>query len=155
MQIVFARAEDFKPAAVARRFDPLLRKRNGQLAAKVAGRQRTGVLKDFGKRPLGHHFTAVDACARSQINDVVGAANRLLVMFDDEHGVSKVAQSFECLQQLPVVALVQSDAGLVQNVEHAHQSSPDLRSQANALRFAAAQRAALAIKRQVTQANIS
>ena len=108
----------------------------------------------FRQRSRHHYFAAVNAGARSQIDDVVGAANRFLVMFDDEHGVSQIAQSFERFQQLLVVPLVQSDAGLVQNVEHADESGADLRGQPDALRLAAAQRAALAIQRQITQAHV-
>ena len=42
-------------------------------------------------------------------------------------------------QQAVVVALVQADARLVQDVEHAHQARADLRGQADALRLAAAE----------------
>ena len=50
---------------------------------------------------------------------------------------------------------MQSDARLVQDVEHAHQARADLRGQPDTLRFAAAERAALAVQREVAQADIA
>jgi hypothetical protein len=44
------------------------------------------------------------------------------------------------IQQPSVVALVQADGRLVENVQHADETRPDLRRQANALRLAAGQR---------------
>ena len=49
---------------------------------------------------------------------------------------------------------MQADARLVENIKHADQARADLGRQPNALRFAAAQRAALAIEREITQADI-
>ena len=57
-------------------------------------------------------------------------------------------------EQPVVVALVQADARLVQNVKHADQPRADLRGQPDALRLAAAQRAALAVEREITEADI-
>jgi hypothetical protein len=53
------------------------------------------------------------AGARSQIDDPVGGAYRLLVVFDDDDGVADVAQPGEGVEQLAVVALVQPDRRLV------------------------------------------
>ena len=61
---------------------------------------------------------AVDAGARTHVDDVIGGADGVLVMLDDEHGVAEVAQPLEGEQQPVVVALVQADARLVEDVEH-------------------------------------
>ena len=58
-------------------------------------------------------------CAGAEIDDVVGAADGFFVVLDDEHGVAEVAQVFERGEQALVVAMVQTDGGLVENVEHA------------------------------------
>ena len=44
------------------------------------------------RQPLEHHVAAVLARAGPEIDQVVGRANRLLVVLDDEHGVAEVAQ---------------------------------------------------------------
>ena len=76
-------------------------------------------------------------------------------MLDDDDGVADVAQVLEGLQQAVVVALVQADGGLVQDVEHAHERGADLRGQADALGLAAGERARRARKGQVLQAHVA
>ena len=52
-------------------------------------------------------------------------------------------------KQLVVVALMETDGRLVENVEHAHQAAADLRGKTDALRLAAGERRARAGKRQI------
>jgi hypothetical protein len=35
-----------------------------------------------------HYLAAVHAGARTHVDDVIGQANRLFVMFDDDHGIA-------------------------------------------------------------------
>ena len=81
-------------------------------------------------------------------------ADRVLVVLDHQHGVAQVAHALERLDQAGVVALVQADARLVQDVEHAHQLAADLRGQADALRFAAGEGDGRAVERQVVQPDV-
>ena len=74
---------------------------------------------DLLRRALGDHLAAVLAGARADVDDVVGRAHRLLVVLDHDHGVAEVAQAHQRVDQAVVVALVQADAGLVEDVEHA------------------------------------
>ena len=53
-----------------------------------------------------------------------------------------------------VVALVQADARLVEDVEHTHQAGADLRGQADALRLAAGQSGRGAVERQVVEPDV-
>jgi len=69
-------------------------------------------------------------------------------------GVAEVAQALERGEQTVVVALVQADARLVQNVKHADEPRANLRGQPDALRLAAAQCAALAVEREIAQADV-
>ena len=97
---------------------------------------------------------AVLAGARPQVDEVVGAAHRLLVVLDHDHRVAEVAQPLQRGDQLGVVALVQPDRGLVEDVEHAHQRGADLRRQPDALRLAARERGGGAVHRQVADADV-
>ena len=103
-------------------------------------------------RALGHDHAAMHAGARPHVDQMVGRADRVLVVLDHDHRVAEVAQVAQRLQQPVVVALVQADRRLVQHVEHAGQPRADLRGQADALALAAGQRAAVAGQRQVGQA---
>ena len=80
------------------------------------------------------------AGAGAEIDEVVRRAHRLLVVLNHDHGVADVAQPLERRDELLVVALVQSDRRLVEDVEHADQRGADLRGQADALSLAARQR---------------
>ena len=72
-------------------------------------------------------------------------------MLDDDERVAHVAQVFHRFEQLCVVALVQADARLIENVEHAHERGADLRGQPDALRFAAGERRRGAREREILQ----
>ena len=62
--------------------------------------------------------------------------------------------SRERVEQPLVVARVQADRRLVENVEHADQAAADLAGQADALRFAAGERRGRAVEREVFEADV-
>ena len=105
-------------------------------------------------RALGDDLAAVDAGAGADVDDVVGLADRLLVVLDDDHGVAGVAQVLQRGQQPVVVALVQADRGLVEHVEHAGEAAADLAREADALALAAGEGAGVAGERQVVEADV-
>ena len=94
------------------------------------------------------------AGARAEVDEVVGGAHRLLVVLDDDHRVAEVAQPLERRDQLRVVALVQADRGLVEDVEHADERGADLRRQADPLGLAAGERRGGAVHREVADADV-
>ena len=85
---------------------------------------------------------------------MVGRAHRALVVLDDDHRVAEVAQPLERPDQALVVALVQADRRLVEDVEHADERRADLRGQPDPLRLAARQRGRRAVERQVADADV-
>ena len=107
---------------------------------ELAG-QRVRDLHDLLRRALGDHVAAVLARARAHVDQVVGGPHRALVVLDHEHGVAEVAQPLQRRDQPLVVALVQADRRLVEDVEHADQRRADLGRQPDPLRLAARQRA--------------
>jgi hypothetical protein len=96
--------------------------------------------------PCADDFAAVDAGAGAHVDDMVGGADRVLVMLDHEHGVAEAAQALERFEQAVVVLLVEADRRLVEDVEHAGEAGADLRGEADALALAAGQRAAGAVE---------
>ena len=82
------------------------------------------------QRPLDHDLAAVLSRAGADVDDVVGDADRLLVVFDDDDRVAEVAEAHHRVDEALVVALVQTDRRLVEHVEHADQAAADLRRQA-------------------------
>ena len=53
------------------------------------------------------------AHAGTKIDDEIGAADGVFIMFDDENGVAEIAQLFERVEKAIIVARVQTDGGLV------------------------------------------
>ena len=151
LEVVLARAADDERLAVARA--ALRRRRDRALAREELARRRRLALEHVVDRALHDDASAVHAGARPHLDDVIGGANRVLVVLDDDHGVADVAQALERRDHLDVVLRMQADARLVEHVEHAHQPRADLRRQPDALRLAARERARAAVEVQVVEAD--
>ena len=115
---------------------------------------RVGVVEQALDRTGVDDLAAVLARARADVDDPVGRGDGVLVVLDDDEGVAEVAQPRQRLDQPVVVALVQPDRRLVQDVEHADQARADLGGQPDALGLAAGQRAGRPVEREVVQADV-
>ncbi len=92
--------------------------------------------------------------SRTDVDHPVRGPDRLLVVLHDENGVAQVAQPGQRGDELGVVALVQPDGRLVEDVEDAHQRGPDLGREADPLGLAAGQRHAGPIHGQVIEPDV-
>ena len=101
-----------------------------------------------------HDLAAVLARARADVDDPVGDLDGVLVVLDDDQRVAHVAQPDQGLDQPVVVALVQADGRLVEDVQHADQAGADLGGQPDALGLAAGEGARGAVQREVVQADV-
>ena len=128
--------------------------RDRRLAGQVGAGEARLRAGQVGERPLGNDLAPLDPRPGSEIHQPVGRAHRVLVVFDDDHRVAHVAQPLQGGDQAVVVAGMQADRGLVEDVEHAHQPGPDLARQANSLGLAAGERRRRAVERQVVQAHV-
>ena len=67
-----------------------------QLAARqVRPGQRRRLAAICAGVPCGDHLAAVDAGAGTQVDDMIGGADRVLIVLDDDHGIAEVAQALE------------------------------------------------------------
>ena len=130
------------------------RGRNRLAPGEIVAGHRCRIGRHFGRRALGDDEAAMHPGAGSDVDHVVGAADGVLVVLDDEHRVAHVAQVLQRLQQAVVVALVQADRRFVEHVHDAGQPRADLRGQADALRLAARQRFRRAFEAQVIEADV-
>ena len=154
LQVVLGRPDDFEPPLVRPRCHPLPRNRDRKIAREVPTRRRPRIGQDFRYCSLPYHLAPVQPRTGSEVDHMIRRPDRVLVMLDHDHGVPDVPQSPQGLDQPLVVPLVQPDAGLVQDVQDAHQSGADLRREADPLGLATAQGPALPIQRQVAQADL-
>jgi hypothetical protein len=93
-------------------------------AGQIIAGQRFRIGGDLGGRALGDDVAAVDAGRRAHVDQVVGGADRVLIVLHHQHGVAEVAQPPQRAQQPLVVALVQADRGFIQHIQHAGQPEP-------------------------------
>src|SRR5262249_21562878 len=135
LQVVMSRADDADRLTVP--LAALCRDGNLLLAGQILARQARGVAGDVIETAGCDALAAADSRAGAEIDDPVGGAHRLLVMLDDDDGVADVAESLQAGQQPFVVARVQADRRLVENVQHADQPAADLPGQPDPLRLAA------------------
>ena len=75
-------------------------------------------------------------------------------MLDDDDGVALVAQLLERVDESLIVALMQSDAGLVEDVEHVDELRANLCSQTDALALTARECCRLAVEREIVKAHV-
>ena len=139
LEIVAARTDH--PQGPSQVRGPPLRNRNRALAREIFAGDRRGRGHEIRDAALRDDLTAVDPGAGADVDHVIGGADRILVVLDHQHRVAEVAQALERLEQPRVVALMQPDRGLVQNVEHAGEPRADLRGEPDALALAAGERA--------------
>ena len=151
-QVVLAGAAHAERLAVA--LPALGRDRHRPLAAQEGARDRARLGEDRLERPVGDDLAAVLPRPGPDVDDPVGGPDGLLVVLDDEHRVAEVAQPGQGRDELRVVALVEPDRRLVEDVQDAHQGRPDLGRQADPLRLAARQRHARPVEGQVVEPDV-
>ena len=71
---------------------------------------------------LGHDLAAEPPCPRPQVDHVVRGLDGVGVMLHHDYRVSEIAKTAQGAQQALVVPLVETDAGLVEDVEDSDQA---------------------------------
>ena len=66
------------------------------------------------------------AGAGAHVDDVIGRADGVFVMLDNDDGVAEVAQADESGEQAFIIALMQADGWFVEDVEDACEAAADL-----------------------------
>ncbi len=151
-QVVLAGPADRDGEAVAAAALPGNRHR--AFAAEIGAGDGPGFRQERLERPVGDDLATVLAGQRADVDDPVGGTDRLLVVLHDEDRVAQVAETGQGGDELGVVALVEPDGRLVEDIEDPHQRRPDLGRQADSLGLAAGQRHAGPIERQVVQPDV-
>ncbi len=152
LQIVLPRSQDLEGSAVGRA--ALGRRRNAARSRQVLSGQRFRMLSHLSRGSAGHQSAAVATRPRTEIDQVIGGFHGVAVVLHDHHRVAQVAQPQQRVQQATVIACMQSNRGLVQDVEHAGQLRADLRGQPDALRLAAGERRCRPVEREIAEPDV-
>src|SRR5699024_12343299 len=99
-------------------------------------------------------LSPVFAGAGTDVDDPIGGFDGVLVVLDHDEGVAEVLEFVERFDQPTVVALVQTDRGLVEDVEDADQSRAALSGQADALGLTAGECARGPIVAELVEAEV-
>ena len=152
LEVVFAGVADDQRAG---RLAPLRRNLDPALAGEVLAGQRSRVLGDLlAACPAAITWPPCSPAPGPEVDEVVGGEHRALVVLDHDHRVAEVAEAVEGRDQLLVVALVEADRGLVEDVHDPDQAGADLGREPDPLRLAAGERARRAIEREVADADV-
>jgi hypothetical protein len=87
------------------------------LAREVLAGDGLGGVHDLLRGAICDEEAAVLTCSGAEVEDVVGVADGVFVVLDDENGVAEVTEVFECVDEALVIALVEADGGFVEDVE--------------------------------------
>src|SRR5260221_10058662 len=121
-------------------------------ATEVAAGERFGAGGDLLGLAMRDKVAAGIARAGTEVDDEIGAANGVFIVLDDEHGVAEIAKLLEGAEEAIVVAGVQADGRLVENVKYAAEARTDLRGEADALGFAAGERGGRTVEAEIAGA---
>ena len=88
-------------------------------ARKIAPGQRLRSGSDFLWLAGGNQVASGITGARSKVDNIIGAANGVFIMLDDENGIAEIAQLFQRMKQAIIVSRVQSNRRLIQNIQDA------------------------------------
>ena len=100
---------------------------------------------------LKDDVSALAARSGAQIDDVVGNADHLAVMLDEQHRVARVTQAANRVFHLLDIVVVQTRAGLIQDIEHVGKRRVDVFGNFAALGLTAREGTHAALQAQVAQ----
>ena len=133
------------------RIDSFARNGNTDTAGEIIRGQGILRLQNLVQGSLRNNFAPARPGPGPKIDDMIGGANRFFIVFHYDHRIAEVAEVAQGPEEPGIIALVQADAGFVQNIENAGQPGTDLGGEPDTLGFAAGKRAALPIEGEVTE----
>jgi hypothetical protein len=121
----------------------------------LLARGRVWIFADIAQCAFGDDLAALHAGAGTEVNNVVGAAHGFLVVLDDEQGVAAVFEELKGVEEMFVVPRMEADGWFVEDVQDAAEIGAELRGEADALGFAAAQRGDTASEFKIIEADFA
>ena len=131
LEVVLAGAQNLQP--LGGRLAPHGRHRDRQLVAQVLRRERSRLLEQRRQRAGEHHAPALLSRAEPHVDHGVGDPDHVGIVLHDEDRVALVAQLAQDGDQPLVVARVQADRRLVEDVQRIDQRRSQRRREVDAL----------------------
>ena len=102
---------------------------------------------------MGHNSPAQVAGPGANVDEMIAGSHERFVVLDDDDRVALLLQIAQGGDEPIVVARMEADRRLIEQIEHAHKSGADSRGQPHALPLAAAERVGGPVERQVIGAD--
>ena len=129
--------------------------RHGNLpfAVEIVGCERM-MTQHVLRSALEHHLTTTHSSLRTNVYNPVGSKHHVLVVLNYHHRVAHIAQLLERVDKPLVVALVQSDARLVEDIEYVDELRTYLCGKTYTLALTSRERCRLSVERQIVETHI-
>jgi len=113
------------------------------------------VLQKIFERAAIDQFAAALAAAGTDVDEIIGRANDLFLVFDHQQRVPFVAQVVHDADEAPHIARMQADTRFVHDEQCIDERRAQTGCQIYALDFATAKRARRSIEREITDADFA
>ena len=124
-----------------------------QRLREQASGDRLRISLQFGSSAGSHHITAEPSGTGAEVDHMVGATDGVLIMFNHDQRVALGLQLGQRVEQDLIVARMQADGRLIEDVGDAAQIRSELCGEADALCFTAGQRRCGAVECEITEAD--
>ena len=152
LQIVLCRTDNMQKSC---RLPSLFWYRNFDPTAQVSTCYGLLTLHDILCGSFCHQISSMLTGSRSDIHNPVRFQHGILIMLHHNQSVAQISQILQCLQQLIIVSLMQTDAWFIQNVSHSNKPGTYLCCQSNALCLSSGQCCCCSWKHQIIQTYIN
>src|SRR5688572_28565748 len=98
-------------------------------SVQILSGERVADRRDLLRCAGRDHLAAVRPGQLAEIGNIIRVLDRLLVVLYDKNRIAQVTQFVEGIQQPSLISWMKTDRRLIENIKHAAQLRPDLRSE--------------------------
>ena len=102
---------------------------------QIRARNGFGIPHHLRGSSRGNDLATVNTRSGTDVDQIVRLHHGFLVVLYHDHGVPKITKLLQGTDQLGVIPLMQADARLIQNIQHADQRRSNLGCQTDSLRL--------------------
>src|SRR5262249_14295061 len=117
--------------------------------------QRVFSARDFLRRATGDDPSPFAAGSGAQIDEMIGRAHDVEIVFNDDEAVPLIAKVYQRFQKPARVAGMQTDGRLVENVAHSDQSGAEAASDPRPLQLSPRERLRRPIEREIVESDFA
>ncbi|MPM71570.1 hypothetical protein SDC9_118538 [bioreactor metagenome] len=105
--------------------------------------------------PLGNDIASMYSSPWTKVNQVICLSYGCLIVFYHKHGVAKIPQVLERIDEFLIISLVQPNGRFIQNIQNPAQSTADLGGKTDTLGFSSTQRRTASIEGEIVQSDVT